>query len=130
MRSAYFIRSSFGSCRFYDERAGGKSTASPQPLQEAERTVLVEHVVEVAALGALHARRAPVVARTASNQGGGVAGPAFELLETALGDPDAAGMAVVDEDGRPPGLRMDVRREAADVPAVAHRPERQQRDQC
>ena len=43
--------------------------------------------------------------------------------------PDAAGVAVVDEDRRPAGLEVDVRREAADVPAVAHRPERQQRDQ-
>ena len=43
--------------------------------------------------------------------------------------PDAAGVAVVDEDRRAAGLEVDVRREAADVPAVAHRPERQQRDQ-
>ena len=42
--------------------------------------------------------------------------------------PTPPGVPVVDEDGRPPGLEVDVRREAADVPAVAHRPQRQQRD--
>ena len=51
-----------------------------------------------------------------------------KILEAALGDPDPAGVAVVDEDRRPAGLRVDVRGEAADVPAVAHRPEREQRD--
>ena len=40
----------------------------------------------------------------------------------------AARVAVVDEDRRPPGLVVEVGREPADVPAVAHRPERQQRD--
>ena len=72
---------------------------------------------------------AAVVAGAASEQPCGVPDPALELLEAALGDPDAARVAVVDEDGRPPGLRVEVRREPADVPAVAHRPERQQRDQ-
>ena len=47
----------------------------------------------------------------------------------ALGDPDAARVAVVDEHRRPLRLRVDVRRQPADVPPVAHRPQRQQRDQ-
>ncbi len=50
-------------------------------------------------------------------------------VEAALGDPDAAGVAVVDEHRRRAGVGMEVRREAADVPAVAHRPERQERDE-
>ena len=37
-------------------------------------------------------------------------------------------MAVVDEDGRRSRVEVEVGREAADVPAVAHRPERQHRD--
>ncbi len=53
---------------------------------------------------------------------------AVELVVAATGDADAAGMAVVDEDRRPPGLHVDVRREAADVPAIAHRQQRQDRD--
>ncbi len=44
--------------------------------------------------------------------------------------PTPAGMAVVDEDRRAPGLVVDVGREAADVPAVAHRPQRQERDEA
>ena len=43
-------------------------------------------------------------------------------------DADAAGVAVVDEDRRASRLRVDVRREAADVPAVAHRQQRQHGD--
>src|SRR6185436_6293374 len=54
--------------------------------------------------------------------------PTLEGLEAALGDADAARVAVVDEDRRRAGLEVDIGREAADVPAVAHRPEREQRD--
>ena len=90
---------------------------------------LVEHVVQVAALRRLDAGRAAALARAAGDHLRGVRDPALERLEAARGDPDAAGVAVVDEDRRPAGLEVDVRREAADVPAVAHRPERQQRDQ-
>src|SRR5581483_2090915 len=99
------------------------------PPKERERTALVEHLVQVAALRALYARRAAVGARAAGDQLGRVAHPPLELLEPALGDADAAGVAVVDEDGGTAGLRVHVRREAADVPAVAHRPEREDRDQ-
>ena len=52
-----------------------------------------------------------------------------KLSKPALGDPDPARVAVVDEDGRAAGLEVQVRGETADVPAVAHRPERQERDQ-
>src|SRR5947207_2537879 len=91
------------------------------------RPRFVEHLVQVAALGALDAGRAPVLAGAAADHRRRVGDPALELLEAALGDADAAGVAVVDEDGRPPGLEVEIRREPADVPAVAHRPERQHR---
>src|SRR3954471_13481222 len=85
--------------------------------QKRQRAHLVEIVVEVAALRALHARRAAALARAAVEQANRVGDPALELLEAALRDPDAARVPVVDEDGRHPGVRVDIRREAADVPA-------------
>ena len=69
-----------------------------------------------------------MLARAALEHAHRVGDPALELVEAALRDADAAGMAVVDEDRRLAGVLVDVRREAADVPAVAHRPERQERD--
>ena len=109
--------------------ARGRRPARREAAVEHARAGLVEHVVQVAALRALDARRAAVGARAAGDHPRRVGDPALELLEAALGDPDAAGVAVVDEDRRPAGLGVEVRREAADVPAVAHRPERQHRDQ-
>src|SRR5258708_23610793 len=55
----------------------GKHTA-----EQRERARLVEVLVEVAALRALHARWAAVLARTAFEHARSVADPAFELLET------------------------------------------------
>src|SRR5439155_22618872 len=98
-------------------------------LEERERPGLVERLVQVAALRALHAGGASVLAGAAGEELRRVAGPALEGLEAALGDPDPAGVAVVDEDRRRTGLEVEIRREPADVPAVAHRPERQQGDQ-
>src|SRR6059058_5932268 len=112
MRSAYFIASSFGVVVLRRTCAA----EIDKPREECQRPLLVEHVVQVPALRALDARGAPVGARAAADQLHRVPHPAFELLEPALGDADAAGVPVVDEDGRPRGLRMDVRREAADVP--------------
>ena len=43
-------------------------------------------------------------------------------------DADPAGMAVVDEDRRAAGLGVEVRGQPADVPAVAHRDQRQHGD--
>ena len=125
MRTAC-VRSSFEvDDRDYDERAHARIR---HPAEQRQRAVLVEVLVEVAALRALDAGRAAALARAALEQPHGVGDPALELLEAALGDADAARVPVVDEDGRRAGVRVDVRREAADVPAVAHRPERQQRD--
>ena len=106
----------------------GRRCRRDHPSQQRHRPGLVEHLVEVAALRALHARRAAVRARAALEHARGVLDPALEGVEAALGDADAAGVAVVDEDGRAVGLEVDVGREPADVPAVAHRPERKQRD--
>src|SRR5690348_11721602 len=96
------------------------------PRQQRQRAGLVEELVEVAALRALDAGRAAALARTAGEKLHRVGDPALELLEAASGDADAAGVTVVDEDGRRAGVEVEVRREAADVPAVAHRPKRQE----
>src|SRR5947209_7329300 len=95
------------------------------PRQERRRALLVEVLVQIAAFRALDAGGAAVLARAALEQAQGVGHPALELVEAALGDADAAGVAVVDEYRRRAGVVVVVRREAADVPAVAHRPQRQ-----
>src|SRR4029079_11023129 len=92
------------------------------PAEQLERARLVEHVVQVAALRRLDARRTAVLAGAALDHIRGVSPPALASLEAARGDSDATGMAVVDEDRRAAGLEVDVGRETADVPAVAHRP--------
>src|SRR4051812_21705471 len=109
MSSMYCIGSLLSEGRFreYDERDRRESTASgptprgrsgrgEHPAQEAEGARLVERLVEVAALRALDAGRAAALARTALQQLRRVRGPALEDLEAALGDPDAARVAVVD----------------------------------
>src|SRR5215216_6489730 len=109
--------------------AGIDSRSLEHALQEGSRAGLVEELVEVAALRRLHAGGTTLLARTACEQPLGIRDPPLEDLEAALGDPDAAGMAVVDEHGWPARLEVHVGGEASDVPAIAHRPERQQRDQ-
>ena len=94
----------------------------------APRPALRQRLVEVAALRRLHARRAARAARALADQALRVADQALELVVAAARDPDAARVPVVDEDRRPAGLRVGVGREAADVPAVAHRDQRQHRD--
>ena len=89
---------------------------------------LRQRLVEVAALGRLHARRAAALARALADEPVGVADERLERVVAAAGDPDPAGVPVVDEDRRAAGLRVGVGREAADVPAVAHRQQRQHGD--
>src|SRR5919204_3782052 len=125
MSSAYFM--SPPSESVVASTTNGSAEFHPPP-EESQCAVLVEPLVQVAALGALDAGWAAVRARAALEQLDGVRDPAFEALEAARRDADTAGVAVVDEDRRAARLVMDVRREAADVPAVAHRPEREQRD--
>src|SRR5215213_7026014 len=118
------------SSRFgYSITTNGLGLSRQHPSQEGQRAALVEPLVQVAALRRLDAGRAAVLAGTACEQALRVLDPALEHVEAPLGDADAAGMAVVDEHGRPAGLEVDVRAEAADVPAVAHRPQGQERDE-
>src|SRR3954451_17359951 len=104
------------------------STRPRHSAEERRGAFLVEPLVQIAALRALDARWAPAIAWAAVQHLQRVRHPALELVEPALGDADATRMAVVDEDRRPACIRMDVRRKTADVPPVAHRPERQERD--
>src|SRR3982751_5904972 len=97
MSSAYFTR--FLLWIDVDSTTNG-SRRNRHPAQECQRPTLVEVLVQVAALRALHARGAAVLARAALEQPYRVTDPALELVEAALGDPDATGVAVVDEDGR------------------------------
>src|SRR5215213_3865069 len=112
-------------------RGGARSRASgalEHPRHDLERPRLVERLVEVAALRRLHARRAARLARALADEPVRVADERVEADEPLARDPDPAGVTVVDEDRRPPGLGMEVRRQPADVPAVAHRQQRQHRD--
>src|SRR5690606_10619556 len=94
------------------------------PAHQLERARLVQRLVEVAALGALHAGGAAALAGALADEASGAAHQPLEALVAAPGDPDAAGVAVVDEDRGAAGLQVDVGREAADVPAIAHREQR------
>ena len=51
-------------------------------------------------------------------------------MEAALGEPRAAGVAVVDEDREQPGVGVPGGGDAADVPAVAGREERKEADRA
>src|SRR5690242_15117614 len=107
------------------DRPRRRSSAPEHRSHQLDRSGLVEVVVEVAALRALHARGAAFLAWALGNEPLGVGDETLELVEPAARDPDPPGVAVVDEDRRPPGLRVDVRGEPADVPAVAHGEQRQ-----
>src|SRR5436305_9593276 len=98
------------------------------PPEDLEGPPLGERLVEVAALRRLHARRTPLLAPAFPDQAVGVGHQGLELPERLAGDADAPGVPVVDEDRRPPGLGVGVGREAADVPAVAHRQQGEDRD--
>src|SRR3954468_14234789 len=99
------------------------------PRQQFQGARLVEELVQVSALRALDAGGTAALARAARQQLDGVGDPALELVEAARRDSDSTGVAVVDADRRRGRAEVEVRREAADVPAVAHRPQRQQRDE-
>src|SRR4029453_10123465 len=92
-------------------------------------TLLVEGLIQVSAFRRLDAGRTTMFAWAALEHSRRVGDPALERAEAARGNSDAAGVAVVDEDRRRSGLEVQVRGETADVPAVAHRPERKERDQ-
>src|SRR3954452_21158634 len=94
------------------------------PPHHLERARLIERLVEVAALRRLHARRAARLARALGDERVRIADQRLEAQEPLARDAHPAGVAVVDEDRRPPGLRVEVRRQPADVPAIAHRQQR------
>ena len=133
-RGKHFVRDSAGS-RGRDwgvEQASGVKTGRPavtERRQEPECPVFAQRLVEVAALGALHAARTAGFAGAFGDQGAGVGDEALESLVGALREADAAGVAVVDEDRRLVGLPVPGGGETADVPAVAHGVERQDGDE-
>src|SRR5688500_13331762 len=102
--------------------------AGQHPSHPLDPAALLPVVVEVAALRALHAGRAARLAAALGDEPEGVVDEALEDLVPATRDPDSARMTVVDEDRRLAGLVVDVGREPADVPAIAHREQRQDRD--
>src|SRR5438128_1505193 len=126
IRSRYCMGPSLG---IVDASKTNASAGYRHPRQKFEGTGLVEELVQVPALRALNARGAAAFAGTAGEELGGIGYPALELVEATGRDADPAGVAVVDEDRRRAGVEVEVGREAADVPAVAHRPQRQERDQ-
>src|SRR3954468_3190974 len=95
----------------HKEQKTEASQLSPHQAHQLQRAGLVQRFVEVAALGALDAGGAAGFAGALGDQALGVAEQALELVVTALGDPDPAGVAVVDEDRRTAGLEVDVGRE-------------------
>src|SRR5919201_4772519 len=111
----------------YDSMTSGLP-GSRHPAQQGERPLLVEQLVEIAAFRALDTGGTAALAWTAVEHPGRIGDPALEAIEAAFRDPDAARVPVVDEDGRRTGVPVDVCRKSSDVPAVAHRPQRQQRD--
>src|SRR5918998_1431997 len=96
--------------------------------QDGDSTVLTQGLVPVAALGRLNAGRTALFAGAAGEDAQGIAGHLLEGVVAALGDADAAGVAVVDEDGRQARLAVHGDGEPTDVPPVAHGKERQQAD--
>ena len=72
----------------------------PSPAVDEPGTGLVEMLVQVAALRALHARRAAGLARATRQHARGIRDPALETLEAALRQPDTTRVAVVHEDRR------------------------------
>src|SRR5947208_1251505 len=105
IRSRYCMGPSFG---IVDVSATNGSVGIRHPGQKCEGTGLVEELVQVAALRTLNARRAPALERAAGKELGGVRDPALELVEAAGRDADAAGVAVVDEDGRCARVEVEV----------------------
>src|SRR5919201_2123407 len=89
-----------------DETTTNGSARIRHPAEQLPRARFVEPLVEVAAFRALDAGRAAVLAGAALEHPHRVGDPALELVESALGVADAAGMPVVDEDGGPAGVRV------------------------
>ena len=89
---------------------------------------LVERVVLVAALGGLHARRAALGAGAVRDRLAGGREPGAGGPEAALAEPCPARVAVVHEHGELAGVGVQGGGDAADVPPVAGREQREQPD--
>ena len=100
--------------------------AARQPLQQMDAARLVQRHVAGAAGGKMDARRAAALAIAGFNQAEGHVQQPVEHLEAFLGQADAAGVVVVDEDGPLAQLRVQRVADAADVGAVAQRQKRVQ----
>src|SRR5947209_19699569 len=98
------------------------------PGEQLNRSGLVQWLVEVSALRRLDAGGTTRAAGTFVDQAVGVVDEALERGVALAGYPDAARMAVVDEDRRAACLVVVGGREPADVPAVAHRDQWEDRD--
>src|SRR4051812_8027197 len=105
-----------------------KASTVEDRAQQGDRSRLVERLVAVAALGRLHAARAPPGARTALDDSAGRLQVAATGGEAELGDPDAAREAVIDDDRGPPCVGLERGRHPAHVPAVADGEQRQDAD--
>lgn len=88
----------------------------------------VEGLVVITALGALDAARATIVAGALFDQGEGRGEPLLDNAKARLGDPDPAGVGVVDKDRRGTDLGMVRGGDAADVVAITEGKEREQAD--
>src|ERR1019366_4282981 len=106
----------------------GLAGALEQQREQRQRPGLRQGLVEVAALGGLHAGGAAARAGALGDQAVGVPAELLETRECGARYPDPARVAVVDEDRRPAGLRVVVGGQPADVPAVAHGDQREDRD--
>ncbi|NJP74042.1 flp pilus-assembly TadE/G-like family protein [Streptomyces sp. C1-2] len=114
--------------RVPDRRAAVPRCSSQKFGQQPYGTSLVQRFVAVAALGGLDAGRAAGLALAG---GDGLARGGEPLacgVEGPLGEPGAAGMAVVHEDRGQQGVGMERDGDPADVPAVARGEQREQTD--
>src|SRR5215831_7040396 len=99
MSAMYFTGAPFVGFHHHDERANVESTlrVAQHPLEQDPCAGLVERLVQVSALRALHTRRAAARTGAAGEQPRRVLDPALEAVVAAGGDADAARVAVVDE---------------------------------
>ena len=113
--------------------APSSSVSSPAPSSRRSSTssapAFDSGSLRLPHFGRLHAGRAAARARALGDQARARrAHSSSKRAKRGARDADAAGVAVVDEDRRHARLRVEVRRQAADVPAVAHRDQRQHGD--
>src|SRR6266550_2793829 len=117
-----------GAADMRGQPSGSLRQGGQDGVEQADGSCLVERLVAVAALGRLDARRAARLALARRDRGPGGSQPRADLVVPPGGETGAAGVAVVDEDGYPPGVLMQRGRNAADVPSVTGCKQREQPD--